>query len=368
MDDTKPSEPVAWVYQFKGAERTSPNRVITESQWAESTIWEEEPLYSADTILRLERELETLDADRTLLRGHYLQRTEAWALMKKRAEAAERERDRYKALSEGWTKAADAARQPDAFYEKYNEATMRAMQALLHEAEAERDDTIKRMDDQLQDFEDELKREHAKADRLREVLWEAREVFANCPACADRVARIDALLNEGTNAEPYCSCPPTQCHGEAVNRCRWRLMGYSPPATDTKREPVAAQVPLAEQLARVPADARLIYEHSPTEHSFIPVGPMCHEAAALIDCLAAEKVIANNRVTILRGRAEAAEAENANLREGLRQLIRGYVNTLENGRDRIVSLGGQCDPLEVMERDDPHLRAARALLDGGSHE
>jgi hypothetical protein len=52
--------------------------------------------------------------------------------------------------------------------------------------------------------------------------------------------------------------------------------------TDTKREPVAAQVPLAEQLARVPADARLIYEHSPTEHSFIPVGPMCHEAAATI--------------------------------------------------------------------------------------
>ena len=38
----------------------------------------------------------------------------------------------------------------------------------------------------------------------------------------------------------------------------------------------------------------------------------------------------------------------------------GYMLALENGHHRIVSLGGQCDSLEVMERADPYLRAARS--------
>lgn len=44
----------------------------------------------------------------------------------------------------------------------------------------------------------------------------------------------------------------------------------------------AAQVPLLELLERVPADARVVYEHTPTEHSFIPVGRYCREAAAAL--------------------------------------------------------------------------------------
>lgn len=59
---------------------------------------------------------------------------------------------------------------------------------------------------------------------------------------------------------------------------------------------------------------------------------------------------------------EAQSAELQRLREALRNLIRGYVNTLENGRDRIMFLGGECDPVDVMERNDIHLRAARAAL------
>lgn len=48
--------------------------------------------------------------------------------------------------------------------------------------------------------------------------------------------------------------------------------------------------------------------------------------------------------------------------QALRDLIRAYVNLLENGRERIMFLGGQCDPVDVMEASDPNLRAARAAL------
>jgi hypothetical protein len=50
------------------------------------------------------------------------------------------------------------------------------------------------------------------------------------------------------------------------------------------------------------------------------------------------------------------------LSDALRALIRAYVNLLENGRDRIRMLGGECDDVPTMERSDPHLRAARAAL------
>jgi hypothetical protein len=50
------------------------------------------------------------------------------------------------------------------------------------------------------------------------------------------------------------------------------------------------------------------------------------------------------------------------LEQALLSLMRGYVSALENGRDRILMLGGQCDPVEVMERSDPHLREARVAL------
>lgn len=60
---------------------------------------------------------------------------------------------------------------------------------------------------------------------------------------------------------------------------------------------------------------------------------------------------------------DQAEAyANARIREALLPLIQGYVNLLESGRDRIISLGGDCDPVDVMEASDPYLRAARALI------
>lgn len=62
---------------------------------------------------------------------------------------------------------------------------------------------------------------------------------------------------------------------------------------------------------------------------------------------------------------DALKADNERLRTGLKNLIRGYVNTLEFARERIKDFGGDCDPVSVMEARDPHLRAARAALTQG---
>lgn len=46
----------------------------------------------------------------------------------------------------------------------------------------------------------------------------------------------------------------------------------------------------------------------------------------------------------------------------VRALYKHYVNTLESGRDRIISLGGECDPVDKMEASDPVLARIRKLL------
>ncbi|QFY77343.1 hypothetical protein DUD43_06455 [Alcaligenes faecalis] len=64
----------------------------------------------------------------------------------------------------------------------------------------------------------------------------------------------------------------------------------------------------------------------------------------------------------LKGPAAQQPVSGADLSKALRDLTRGYVNLLENGRDRILDLGGQCDPVDVMEASDPWLKSARAAL------
>jgi hypothetical protein len=83
---------------------------------------------------------------------------------------------------------------------------------------------------------------------------------------------------------------------------------------------------------------------------------LAKDAAALIDRLAAEKVIANNRVTILRGRAEAAEAERDKLREALRE-ARDDIRLLMHGAD--LSVEGVAESTALLARID--------ALPGGSH-
>ena len=50
------------------------------------------------------------------------------------------------------------------------------------------------------------------------------------------------------------------------------------------------------------------------------------------------------------------------LLEALDDLYKGYVFVLVAGRDRIIDLGGQCDPVDVMEIGDPRLASARAVI------
>lgn len=61
-----------------------------------------------------------------------------------------------------------------------------------------------------------------------------------------------------------------------------------------------------------------------------------------------------------------ARAANDPLRgstlQALKDLVRGYVNLLETGRDRIMDLGGMCDSVETMERGDRELRQARDAI------
>lgn len=60
--------------------------------------------------------------------------------------------------------------------------------------------------------------------------------------------------------------------------------------------------------------------------------------------------------------AASASARIAVLEKALRRLMTDYVGLLEKGRDRIIDLGGTCDPVDVMEAGDPALRSARVAL------
>lgn len=54
--------------------------------------------------------------------------------------------------------------------------------------------------------------------------------------------------------------------------------------------------------------------------------------------------------------------EAPNLLDELKQMVRAYVRLLESGRDRIRDLGGDCDSVDAMDKNDPNLIAARAAI------
>ncbi|YCT77979.1 hypothetical protein QV000_08990 [Stenotrophomonas maltophilia] len=71
------------------------------------------------------------------------------------------------------------------------------------------------------------------------------------------------------------------------------------------------------------------------------------------------------RDAMLRGEGEALAAPPAQAVDlaDFKALYRAYVRLLESGRDRILDLGGTCDPVDVMEANDVDLQAARRVLD-----
>jgi hypothetical protein len=59
------------------------------------------------------------------------------------------------------------------------------------------------------------------------------------------------------------------------------------------------------------------------------------------------------------------ETAERKLEEGVAEMKRfalAYVNLMEVGRDRIMSFGGTCDPVDVMERGDPALNRVKAYV------
>lgn len=66
---------------------------------------------------------------------------------------------------------------------------------------------------------------------------------------------------------------------------------------------------------------------------------------------------------VVHGDADARLiAATPELLQELKNLYKAYVNLLCNARDRIVFLGGDCDPVDVMEANDPSLRDTRAII------
>lgn len=94
---------------------------------------------------------------------------------------------------------------------------------------------------------------------------------------------------------------------------------------------------------------------------------LVREAADQIDAQMAE-TMEHARLLGMSGERELAlRAQRDSLRIELKALYLAYVRLLESGRDRITSLGGDCDPVDVMEAQDPALQAARAAINGADH-
>ncbi|GAA0260344.1 hypothetical protein [Rhodanobacter caeni] len=59
---------------------------------------------------------------------------------------------------------------------------------------------------------------------------------------------------------------------------------------------------------------------------------------------------------------ERVHAAVAELIKDHKALYKHYVSTLESARDKIIDLGGDCDPVDRMEQSDPVLAQSRAIL------
>lgn len=86
----------------------------------------------------------------------------------------------------------------------------------------------------------------------------------------------------------------------------------------------------------------------------------CVNACAGIDTELLE-IIADNDKT-LAGVIANVEKQRDELLAALEKMNRAYVILMESARDRICDLGGECDGIEVMERNDPYLRESRAAI------
>lgn len=79
-------------------------------------------------------------------------------------------------------------------------------------------------------------------------------------------------------------------------------------------------------------------------------------------CVNACKGISNADLAMDNARFIEVFRERDELLAALKRLAKEHVIALEGGYDRIKSLGGDCDPVDVMERNSLALRDTRALI------
>lgn len=96
--------------------------------------------------------------------------------------------------------------------------------------------------------------------------------------------------------------------------------------------------------------------HTPGPWEIIQLPSMQYRIDAKVGPLHVCPAIANG---LADARLIAAAPE---LLEALKTLYRAYVSLLETGRDRIISIGGDCDLVTVMEVGDPALRHVRSVV------
>ena len=105
------------------------------------------------------------------------------------------------------------------------------------------------------------------------------------------------------------------------------------------------------------------YDYSPALQTAIGCG--CHECGGLG---AVWWHMTDEEVADFAKICEEVDTEHelkmriVRLEAGLRRFRRAYVSLMETGRDRIISLGGSCDPIDAMEAADPELRLIDAAL------
>ena len=92
-------------------------------------------------------------------------------------------------------------------------------------------------------------------------------------------------------------------------------------------------------------------KHTPGQITALSDQFICHPASRSIDEIEMAGEIMRD---LLKQRDELLAA--------LENMNHAYVCLMENGRDIIVSLGGGCDPVDFMERNDPYLRESRSAI------
>lgn len=116
------------------------------------------------------------------------------------------------------------------------------------------------------------------------------------------------------------------------------------------------------------------------DHVFMSYGSKMSELKDERDALAAQRdeglareAELNRRISALEGdgswgemaltvKVEALQQRLAEATDLLKHMTCSYHRALENGYDRIIFLGGDCDSVERMEGDDPFYAKARAFL------